>query len=69
VIRNMDKYWAEEKGWTKIASTDDRTSWKFTERSGQVWNAWVSAETSGDTGKLILRFGVKAQEMAKQAVN
>jgi putative intracellular protease/amidase len=69
VIQNMDKYWADEKGWTKVASTEDRTSWKFTEASGQVWNAWVSAEPSEEKGKLIFRFGIKVQEQAKQAVN
>jgi len=69
VIANVEKYWAKEPGWNKAGSTDSKTVWKLTEKSGQVWNASVTVAPSSEKGRVMITLAIAAGTANTAGVN
>ena len=62
VLAGIEKDWATETGWSKRKTDKSRTLWTLKEDNGKTWNGWAAVESSGETGKLIVTFGITADD-------
>jgi len=60
VIADLEKYWAKEDGWKMTESTQSKTSWRLTEKSGKMWNASATVEPSTEKGRVVITFAIEA---------